>query len=253
MDLGIRDKVAVVTGSSSGLGRAAAEALAAEGVKLVLFARSAKTLKQTAQEIERKHQVPVIAAAGDMRVHADVDRLAETVTREFGGLDILVLNSGRPPTPMRVILEEDDDERWEAAYRTQLWGPLLVARKLVPMLVQRGSGRVIAITSASVKQPMPRHTLSTVFRVGVTAYLKHLANEVASKGITVNTVCPASFDTPTPRSEFEIAERKKRVPVGRLGRPQELGAVVAFLASEHAAFITGASLHMDGGMVASLY
>ena len=253
MNLGIAGKVAVVTASSSGLGKAIAQALAAEGVKLALFARSSEPLRTTATEIEKQYGVPVLPVAGDMRSPADVDRLVTALQQKFEGADILVLNTGRPPVPMHEVLDETDDGRWEEAYRTQLWGALLVARRIVPLLLDRGWGRVIAITSASVKQPMPQHGLSTVFRAGVTAYMKHLANEIAAKGVTVNSVCPASIGTASLTGSYDASERIKRVPVGRLGRPEELAATVAFLASDSAGFITGASLHVDGGMVASLY
>jgi 3-oxoacyl-[acyl-carrier protein] reductase len=253
MNLGIAGKAALVTASSSGLGSAIAHALAAEGVRLVLFARRAQVLETLAAEIREKHGVAVIPVAGDMRSAADVGRAAETLKQEFGGVDILVLNTGRPPVPMRDVLEETDDERWEEAYRVQLWGAILVARKIVPMIVERGWGRVIAITSASVKQPMSHHGLSTVFRAGVTGYMKHLANEIAAKGVTVNTVCPASIATAGLVSSYDVAERIKRIPAGRLGRPEEVAATVAFLASDAAGFINGASLHVDGGMVGSLY
>jgi 3-oxoacyl-[acyl-carrier protein] reductase len=252
MNLGIAGKVAVVTACSSGLGKAVACALAAEGVKLVLFARSAATLHTIAANIENKHGVPVLAVAGDMRSPADVERLVTELRQKFGAPDILVLNTGRPPKPMREVLKETEDARWEDAYQTQLRAAILVAGKVVPLLLDRGWGRVIAITSASVKQPMPRHGLSTVFRAGVTAYMKHLANEIAARGVTVNTVCPGLIDSVF-RNSDEIAERLKSVPLKRLGRPDEFAATVVFLASDCAGFITGASLHVDGGAVASLY
>ena len=253
MDLGITGKVAVVTGGSAGLGEATARALAAEGVKLALFARSADKLNAVAADIERSHNVPVLAVAGDMRSKDDVERLATSVEQKFGAPDILILNTGRPPRSMKAVLEETDDARWEDAYQTQLWGAVLVTRRIVPTMLDKGWGRVIAITSASVRQPMLRHGLSTIFRAGVTGFMKHLANEVAAKGITVNTVGPGSIDTDAPRNPHDAAERLKRVPLGRLGRPEEFAATVAFLASQQAGFITGATLHVDGGTMAGFY
>ena len=245
MNLGIAGKVALVTASSQGLGKAVAHALAAEGVRLMLFARSEPALRSTAAEIEKQHNVPVLAVPGDMRSEADVDRLVTELQQKFGGVDILVLNTGHPPKPRREVLQETEDARWEEGYRTLLWGVILVARKVVPLLLDRGWGRVIAITSASVKHPMPRHGLSTVFRAGVTGYMNHLANEIAPKGVTVNTVCPGSIDT-NHKSGNESSERLKLVPIGRLGRPEEFAATVAFLASDYAGFISGTSLHVDG-------
>jgi 3-oxoacyl-[acyl-carrier protein] reductase len=153
---------------------------------------------------------------------------------------------------MLPVLDERENERWDGAYRTQLWGPSLVVRKVVPAIVARGWGRVIGITSASVMQPMQKHALSTIYRAGVTAMLKHLANEVARSGVTVNIVAPASIATDSLMASFAAEDRAGKLPVGRLGRPEEVAAAVAFLASEHAGFITGASLHVDGGMVAGL-
>ncbi|OGA43457.1 MAG: 3-oxoacyl-ACP reductase [Betaproteobacteria bacterium RIFCSPLOWO2_12_FULL_62_13] len=252
MDLGIAGKLAIVTACSGGLGDAVARSLAAEGVHLALFARSEARLRANAVEIQRRYNVRVVPVVGDMRSRDDVENLVAIVEREFGGPDILVLNTGRPPLPTRDVLEETDDDRWEQAYRTQLWAAILVARRVTPLLVRRGWGRVIAITSASVKQPMPNHGLSTIFRAGVTGLMKHIANEVASKGVTVNTVCPASIVTDSLERTYDLSERVKHIPVGRLGRPEELAATVTFLASEYAGFITGTSIHVEGGMVASL-
>ena len=252
MDLGIAGKVAVLTGASGGLGESIAQVLAAEGVDLVLFARSADKLAQLASGLRAKHPVRAVAVAGDMRSRDDVRRLVVSVRAEFGGADILVVNTGRPPLPMREALDDTDDERWEQAYRTQLWGAILVLRELTPMLVERGWGRVIAVTSATVLRPMETHALSTVFRAGVAGYLKHLANETAGRGVTVNAVCPSSIETKGLRASYNLAERARRIPVRRAGKPEELAAAVAFLASRQAGYITGASLPVDGGQTASL-
>ena len=193
MNLGIRGKVALVTASSGGMGRNIAHALAAEGVDIVLFARTAEKLAAVAREIESKHGVRTLAVSGDMLVHADVERLAAAV-KTFGGPDILVLNTGRAPNPLRATLDETEEARWQQAYQNQLWSVIQVACSAVPLMLERGWGRIIAITSASAKEPMPRHALSTVFRAGVTTYMKHLANEVGGKGITVNCVAPALIE-----------------------------------------------------------
>ncbi len=252
MNLGIYGKTAIVTASSGGLGEYAARALAAEGVNLVLFARSADTLRAKAADIARQYGVRVLPVAGDMRIAADVDQLIAETHLEFGGPDILVLNTGRPPVPMREVLDENDEARWQDAYETQLRGAVRVVSKVAPQLVARGWGRIVGITSASVKQPMTQHGLSTVFRAGLTGYLRHLANEIAATGITVNTVCPASVGTEAMEKSYDLTIRAQQVPMRRIGRPEELGATVAFLCSELAGFTTGAALQVDGGMVASL-
>jgi 3-oxoacyl-[acyl-carrier protein] reductase len=253
MDLGIKDKVALVTASSGGMGRNIAHALAAEGAHVVLFARSVDKLEAAAAEIAAAHGVRALAVAGDMLVPADVQRLAQTVKAELGGLDILVLNTGRPPNPLRATLQENEE-----AYRNQLWSVIQVANQMLPLMTGRGWGRIVAITSASVKQPMPHHSLSTVFRAGVTAYVRHLANEVGVHGITANCVAPALIDTShrvgaaayTPE---QMQARKKMTPLGRMGQQAEVCGVVAFLASSQAGFVTGSTVAVEGGMVGSLF
>lgn len=252
MDLGIRDRVAIVTGASAGLGLAVAERLAQEGCRLALFARGRDRLEDAAASLRERFGVETLAVAGDMAGADDVERLRATVLARFGGADILVVNTGRPPLPMRAVLDERDAGRWDEAYRVQLQGVVRVVQAVVPGLVARGWGRVVAITSASVMQPMHDHALSTVFRAGVHGLLKHLANEVAPTGVTVNMVCPASVATAGMVASYGAAARAAQVPMRRLGRPEELAATVAFLASDLAGYTTGASLQVDGGMVGAL-
>jgi 3-oxoacyl-[acyl-carrier protein] reductase len=153
---------------------------------------------------------------------------------------------------MRDFLEETEQGRWDAAYQQQLHGAILVLRKITPLIVGTGWGRIIAITSASVKQPMPRHAVSTIFRAGVQAALKHVAMEVAAKGVTVNSVAPATVLTPTFATFHNLEQRIQAVPLKRAGRPEELTAVVAFLASVDAGFITGQTIQLDGGQTLAL-
>lgn len=251
MDLGITGKRAVVIGGSQGLGYAVCERLAAEGVNLLLFARDPQKLDEACTQLKRAHGVEVDACAGDITRAEDIDRLAVQAT-ESGGTQIVVLNTPRPPSPMRDFLEENDDARWEQAHQQQLHGALLVLRKLVPLVKAGGWGRVVAITSASVKQPMPRHALSTIYRAGVHAALKHLAMELAAHGVTVNAVAPATVITPTFSTFHNIEQRIQAVPMKRVGKPEELAATVAFLASQHAGFITGETVQLDGGQTLAL-
>lgn len=258
MDLGIAGKVALVTASSGGMGRNIAHALAAEGAHVVLFARSADKLQAVAAEIEQAHGVRALPVVGDMLAAADVQRLAATLQSEFGGLDILVLNTGRAPNPLRATVEETQEDRWHEAYHNQLWSVIQIVNHVLPQMAPRGWGRIVAVTSASVKQPMPHHSLSTVFRAGVTAYMKHLANEVGAKGITANCVAPALIDTShrsgsaayTPE---QAAARRKMTPLGRMGLQQEICGVVTFLASQQAGFVTGSTVAVEGGMIGSLF
>jgi 3-oxoacyl-[acyl-carrier protein] reductase len=257
MNLEISGKTALITASSAGMGKNIAHTLAAEGVNVVLFARSAEKLQAIARDIEQKHGVKALAVPGDMLVRADVERLTDRLKQEFGGPDIVVLNTGRAPNPLRATLEELDEARWHEAYQAQLWAVIQVATRVVPTMLARGWGRIIAVTSASVKEPMPHHALSTVFRAGVTAYMKHLASEVGSRGITVNCVAPALIDTShrtgaAAYSKAQAQAREKLTPLGRMGRQEEICGVVAFLASMQAGFITGSSINVEGGMVRAL-
>lgn len=251
MDLGIAGKRALVIGGSQGLGLAVCERLAAEGVALLVFARDPDRLASCRQQLREAHGVAVDTCAGDITKEADIDRLAAQV-EILGGVQILVLNTPRPPSPMRDFLDEQDPVRWQQGYQQQLHGALLVLRKIAPLIVKTGWGRVIAITSASIKQPMPRHAISGIFRAGVQTALKHLSMEVADKGVTVNSVAPATVMTPTFGTFHNLEQRIQAVPMKRVGKPEELAATVAFLASEHAGFITGENIQLDGGQTRAL-
>jgi 3-oxoacyl-[acyl-carrier protein] reductase len=251
MDLGITGKRAIVIGGSAGLGLASCTALAAEGVDIVIFARNEATLAEARQALTERHNVTVDVFAGDLTDRSEVSALAAYL-RSSGGVDILVLNTPRPPSPMRDFLAEEDDERWEAAYRDQLHGALNVLREITPLVASKGWGRIIGITSASVKQPMPQHAVSSIFRAGVQAALKHLVAEVGPRGVTVNSVAPATIVTPTFAQFHDLESRIQGTALKRLGAPEELGGTVAFLASQQAGFITGQVIQLDGGMTLSL-
>ncbi len=257
MDLGIKGKLALVTASSGGMGRNIAHMLAGEGANVVLFSRSEDKLRTVCAEIEAQHGVKATAVAGDMTNHDDVLRLADTL-KSLGGPDILVLVSARPPNPLRETLKEDEQARWDQAYRAQLWSIVDLVTATVPQMVDRGWGRIVSVTSASAKQPMAVHALSTVFRAGVTAYMKGLAGEVAPHGITVNCVAPALIDTSHRQGKSaytaEQAEhRKSLTPMGRMGTQEELCGVITFLTSRQAGFVTGSTIAVEGGMISSLF
>lgn len=251
MDLGIAGKRAVVIGGSQGLGLAVCERLAQEGANLLLFARDPDRLAGAAQALKAAHGVSVETCSGDITQAADIDRLAAQAA-SLGDVQILVLNTPRPPSPMRDFLDETEQARWDQAYEQQLHGALLVLRKVTPLLVKSGWGRIVGITSASIKQPMPRHAVSTIFRAGVQAALKHLALELAHTGVTVNSVAPATVITPTFSTFHNLEERIRAVPMKRVGKPEEVAATVAFLVSEHSAFMTGENLQLDGGQTRAL-
>ena len=251
MDLGLDGKRALVTCSSTGLGRACAETLAAEGADLVLFARDADRLRGARESILASADVGVDVLAGDMSRQSSVRKLRDRVAQS-GGIDILVLNTPRPPSPMRELLDEDDDARWEQAYRGQLQAALFVLRDLSPLLLDKGWGRIVAITSASVKAPMARHALSTIFRAGVQAALKHLSHELGPHGVTVNAVAPATVVTPSFSTYHDMAQRVQETALKRPGRPSDVADAVAFLASDRAGYLTGQVLQLDGGQTTAL-
>ncbi len=257
MDLGLKGKQALVTASSGGLGRSIADGLAAEGANLVLFARSEDTLKELAREMAERHDVEVIAQPGSMVDAADVQRLSATL-KDLGGPDVVVLLTGRPPTPLRPTLEETQQSRWDEAYRTQLSAVVEVVNGVVPLMLGHEWGRIIAVTSAHAKQPVVGHALSTVFRAGVTAYMKGLAAEIAGERITVNCVAPALIETShrtgqAAYTDEQAAHRRTLTPLGRMGTQEEVSAVVTFLASRQAGFVTGSTVAVEGGMVGALF
>jgi 3-oxoacyl-[acyl-carrier protein] reductase len=258
MELGIKGKVALVTASSAGMGRNIALTLAAEGANIVLFARSVDALQSLAEDLKTRYSVEVLIVAGDMRVKEDVERLTLCVKEHFGGLDIFILNTPRAPNPLWATLDENEDARWHQAYENQLWSAIQVCKSVLPLMLNRGWGRIIAITSASVKEPMAHHSLSTVFRAGVSAYIKHLANEVGVHAITANCVAPALIDNSHRQglaayTQEQTNARLKLTPLARMGTQEEIAGVVTFLASRQAGFITGTSIVVDGGMSRSMH
>lgn len=262
MDLGIRGKVALVAASSRGLGRATAEALAAEGVQLVLCARGADALHATADDIRRAHGVPVEAVVADVAEPAGIAAVLAAAERAFGRVDILVTNTGGPPAGP---FESHAPGAWDAAVRANLTSVVELVRGVLPGMKARRWGRIVNVTSIAVKQPVDNLILSNSVRAAVTGFARTLANEVAAHGITVNNVMPGY--TRTARVE-ELAERnaalhgttpgdafaawERQIPMGRLGEPAEFGAMVAFLCSALASYTTGASIPVDGGWIRSL-
>ena len=251
MDLGIAGKRAVVIGGSGGLGFSVSQRLAQEGADLLIFARDPDRLGQAREDLVKAYGARVDTCAGCIGSQEDTDRLKAECVR-LGGAEILVLNTPRPPSPMRDFLDEQDQDRWDAAYQDQLHGALLILRKLAPLTTKTGWGRIVAITSSSVKQPLPRHAVSSIFRAGVQAALKHLAMELAARGVTVNSVAPATVLTPTFTTFHNLEQRVAAVPMKRAGKPEELAATVAFLASVHAGFISGETIQLDGGATLAL-
>ncbi len=261
MDLGIRGRVALVAASSRGLGRATAEALAAEGADLVLCARGETALAATADHIRRTTGVRVAAVAADVADPAGVARVVDAA-RALGPVDILVTNAGGPPAGP---FESHSAEAWREAVRVNLESVVALVGAVLPGMKERRWGRIINVTSIAVKQPVDGLILSNSVRAAVTGFARTLANEVAPFGVTVNNVMPGYTRTArvdelaranaarrgtAPDDEF--AQWERQIPMGRLGEPAEFAAMVAFLASAHASYTTGASIPVDGGWIRGL-
>lgn len=261
MDLGLQDKVALVTAASQGLGRGVAMALAREGARLVICARQSDTLEQAAAAIRQQTGAQVLTVVADVSRADDVARLVAEAVAASGRLDILVANSGGPPAG--PFLEITDDQ-WALAVQLNLMSVVRLARAATPHLRASGAGRIVVVASASVKVPQPSLVLSNTLRAGLAGLVKTLAAELAPQ-ILVNIAAPARIDTDRLRSlEADWAARagrapaeiragtEREIPLGRYGTPDEFGRYVAFLASPANSYVTGSVLMIDGGMVRAL-
>ncbi len=262
MELGLTDKVAVVGASSKGLGRAIAVGLAREGVKVTICARNSDALEATANEIRQETGAEVLAVPTDVSVPAQVNTLIDNAINQFGGIDILVNNAGGPRAGRFAELSAED---YQTAVQLNLMSTINLCRAVVPTMRVRGGGRIINLTSVSVKQPVDGLMLSNMARTGVIGFAKTLATELAPDKILVNNVCPGIIFTDrirqlaTVRAEEsglpfdEVLEKMiADIPLGRIGEPEEFANLVVFLASARASYITGTTIQVDGGMVKAL-
>jgi 3-oxoacyl-[acyl-carrier protein] reductase len=242
MDLGLAGRRAAVAGASSGLGLATARALAAEGVQVAICGRDQGRLDAAAVAIEGD----VVAIVADMATPDGPASFVDRANEALGGVDILVANAGGPPPGNFTSTPYD---AYPAALQLNLLSTVALCQAAVPAMRARGWGRVVAITSISVRQPIAGLILSNTARAGVTGFLKTLALEVAGDGVTVNSVLPGSHDTDRLRSLHggDLRGAAAQTPVGAVGRPEDFGAVATFLCSDHARFITGAAIPVDGG------
>lgn len=246
MDLGLKGRVAIVCGASSGIGLAVAESLSAEGANVAMFARRRDVLEREAERLG------ALAVRGDVRDPRDLETLVERTLQAFGGIDIVVVNSGGPP---RGPVREADAAALEEAVELLLLSAARLTLRCLPHLERSGHGRVITIASSSVREPVDNLALSNAVRPGVVGWMKTLAREAGPTGITVNVIAPGQIETARIREIYPNGPTEAalaRIPLRRLGAPAELGDVVAFLASDRAAYVTGTVIAVDGGLTRGL-
>lgn len=263
MDFQIKNKNAIVCASSQGLGKAAAMELASEGVNIVISSRSEQDLLNVKEKIETSTNVKVISVVADLNKPEDIDNLYNKAHSELGPIDILVNNAGGPPPS---DFESLNDEDWLKAFNLTMMSSIRLSKLVLPSMKERNWGRIINISSVSVKTPVPGLFLSNSLRMGVLGWSKALSDEVAPKGITVNSVCPGSTRTAritdilksqseaTGKTLEEIeALAAAKIPMLRIGEPEDLAALIAFLASERASYMTGLAIQVDGGSARTFY
>src|SRR3972149_2003431 len=262
MDLGLRGRVAIVLASSKGLGRAIALGLARGGARLSIWARGEDPLRKTEREVQEETGAEVLALSPVVARRESYKKLVEQTLQRFGQIDILVNNAGGPPAGPFLQLPET---AWQEALNLNLLSTVFMTREVVSHMIPRRWGRIINLTSVSVKQPIENLILSNMARTGVVGVAKTLASELAPHNILVNNVCPGSFRTDR---HYELArgraqklgitmeeyleQQAKTIPLGRFGEPSEFADLVVFLASERASYITGATIQVDGGIVRGL-
>jgi 3-oxoacyl-[acyl-carrier protein] reductase len=257
MELGLKGKVALVAAASKGLGYASALGLAREGVRVAICSRTERDIRAAAERISSETGAEVLPLVADVTKPDDADRIVDETAAKFGGLHILIPNSGGPPAG---TFETLTPEQWQAGLDSTLYTAVRMIQAGLPHMKAAHWGRVIAITSTSVRQPIPGLLLSNTFRAGLLGLLKTLSQEFAQYGITCNNVAPGSYDTVRLRHlhqrnadqqgiSFDEARQQaeQKIPLGRLGRPEELANTVVFLASEAASYITGQTILVDGG------
>ncbi len=262
MDLGLTDKVAIVTASSKGMGKAVAQQLAEEGAKVVICSRNNDALNKAAKDIQKKTGKEVLPVKCDVTSSTDLENLFKTAKKYLKKVDILVCNAGGPPQGTFEKLTERD---FTWAIELNLKSTINMCRLAVPDMKKQKWGRIIAITSISAKQPLDDLILSNTVRAGVLGFTKSLSNEMAKYNITVNSICPGFTATDrlkdfasglAKKSKFTVKQLftswERSIPMNRLADPVEPANLIAYLASEQAAYITGTAIQIDGGFIKSM-
>jgi len=262
MDTGLKNRVAIVAASSQGIGRATAEAFAAEGCRLAMCARKQEALQTAAEKIQKQSNAEVLAEPLDVTDASAVHRFVETVVNRFGGVDICVTNAGGPPAKGFLAASLDD---WRNAVELNFLSTVYFAREVIPHMQRKSWGRIITITSITTKQPVADLVLSNAVRAAVVGLVKSLANEFGKDGILVNNVGPGytatdrlkdlakSRSVAMGKSEDEIFQGwAVEAPLKRLGEPREVAEAIVWLASERASYITGQTILVDGGLYKGL-
>lgn len=263
MDLGLRNRRALVMGGTKGLGRSIADALAEEGAVLTISGRDQSRLDEAAAELKARGAASAVGIVADVVSGEAMDRLADAAVAAMGGVDILVLNHGGPPRCTALEMREADLVTW---FQQIVVSPIRIANRLLPAMRARGWGRIIVVGSTGMQQPIPHLALSNTLRASIWAWLKTLSGEVAPDGVTMNVLAPGTILTDRTKDGaratalrknigFEealaeqVAAAAKQIPAGRVGMPEEYGPMGAFLASDRAGYITGSMIRVDGGRI----
>ena len=262
MDLGLKGRAAIVTGSSRGIGRATAEAFAVERARISMCARTAADVTQAAETIRARTGAQVLALRADLTQAGDIQEIVRRTVEAYGTVDILGNNAGGPPAG---TFDDMTDAEWQAAFELTLLSTVRLVRAVIPHMRRAGGGAIINLQSTSVKVPLDNMILSNSIRTGVIGLAKSLSLELAKDNIRVNNVLPGAIMTDRQRQMLAVQSKKSgqtveevrrlresRIPLGRFGEPEELADMIVFLASDRAKYVTGATVQVDGGLARSL-
>ena len=262
MELGLKGKVAIITASSRGIGRATAEAFASEGARVALCARTAADVTRAADEIRARTGAQVLAVRADLTKAEDIQDLVRRTVDAYGTVDILANNAGGPPAGS---FDDMGDAEWQAAFELTLLSTVRLVRAVIPHMRRAGGGAIVNLQSSSVKVPLDNMILSNSIRTGVIGLAKSLSLELAKDNIRVNTVLPGSILTDRLRQMLVLQSQKSgqsveeiqrlreaKIPLGHLGKPEDMADMIVFLASDRAKYVTGATVQVDGGLIRSL-